>query len=118
VVYEKTIPYDGRVLGVLGDQFTIDIGKASFVRVGQKVTVRRPIRKRKHPLLKEIVGWDTKLIGTGRIFNVSEFQARAVIKNYESKTRLKSQDWVTISKATDKITRADPQSKYPNLEKI
>lgn len=26
-VYEKNIPYDGLVIGVLGDQFTVDVGK-------------------------------------------------------------------------------------------
>ena len=29
--YSKTIPYDGQVIGVLGDQFTVDIGKTSLV---------------------------------------------------------------------------------------
>ena len=59
-VFEKTIPYDGRVIGVLGDQFTIDIGKASKVFVGNEVRVIRPVDKKKHPLLNEVVEWQSE----------------------------------------------------------
>jgi len=101
-VYEKTIPYDGKVLTVVGNQFTVDIGKKSLVNIGNVITVKRPIAKKEHPLLKEIVEWESELLGKGEIFGVSDSQASGVIKNYYSNNRIKKGDWVRIDKDEDK----------------
>ncbi len=95
-LYEKTIPYDGLVIATLGNQLTIDIGKASRIRIGQEFKVKRPIRKRMHPLLKEIVEWETISLGMGKIFNVSEFQASGVIKVLHSEKKVNKGDWIQI----------------------
>ena len=114
-VYEKQIPYDGKVLGVLGDQFTIDIGKQSQVRIGQDFRVFRPIRKKKHPLLKEVVEWEYEPIAKGKIFNVSEAQAQGVVRVYESRKKLKKGDWVRIDKTTPKKIIDDKA--FPEIDK-
>jgi len=78
-VYEKTIPYEGRVKGILGDQFTIDIGRKSHVYNGSEITIVRAVSKKQHPLLKEVVDYETEKIAEAKIFDVSDNQAQAKI---------------------------------------
>jgi hypothetical protein len=111
-VYEKTIPYSGRVKGVLGDQFTIDIGRKSQVFNGGEIVIERPIGKRQHPLLKEVVDYETEKIGEAKIFDVNDFQAQAKATSYEGNKRLKIGDWVKVRsietrKAIEQVPFAD-----------
>lgn len=94
--YSKRIPYDGRVLGVLGDQFTIDVGKNYGVVSGAKVTVLRPLKKRRHPLLKEIVEWDSEKLADATVFHVTESQSQAKVNAYESNKRVEMGDWLIL----------------------
>ena len=98
--YEKQIPYDARVLGVLGQQFSIDLGKDSGIFTDYEVKIVRPMRRRRHPLLKEVVDWETKTIGTGRIVHVGESLSQVKIIRYEDKSLVQIDDWVIISKNT------------------
>lgn len=95
-VYEKTIPYNGRVKGVLGDQFTIDIGKKSQIFNGSEITIERPTSKRQHPLLKEVIDYQTEKIAEARVFDVGETQAQAKVVSYEGNKKLKIDDWVKV----------------------
>ena len=95
-VYEKTIPYDGRIKGVLGDQFTIDIGKKSLVFNGNEIVIERPVNKRRHPLLKEITDYETEKIAEAKVFDVSDTQAQARVTQYESNKKLRLEDWVKV----------------------
>ncbi len=113
-VYEKTIPYDGRIIGVLGNNFTIDIGQASKVYIGNNLKVRRPMAKKRHPLLEEVVEWESQALGVGQIVNVSEFQASANMKEYESRSRLQPGDWVIIEKKLAQDVKN--KIEYPELE--
>ncbi len=97
-VYEKTIPYDGRIIGVLGNQFTVDMGKDSGVRMIDNIEIVRPVKKRKHPLLKEIVDWDTKRIGQGRLFHITRSQSQGKLRVIEKRQFIKLNDWVRIRK--------------------
>lgn len=112
--YEKTIPYDGRVIGVLGNTFTVDIGQASKVFIGNNVTVRKPVKKKKHPLLEEVVEWEFEDLGKGQIVNVSEFQASGNMKEYITRQRLSPGDWVIMERklAQDVKNKVD----YPELQ--
>lgn len=95
-VYEKTIPYNGRVKGVLGDQFTIDIGKKSQIHNGSDIVIERPTTKRQHPLLKEVIDYQTEKIADARVFDVSDNQAQAKIISYEGNKKLRIEDWVKV----------------------
>lgn len=95
-IYEKTIPYNGRVKGVLGDQFTIDIGKKSQIFNGSEIVIERPTAKRQHPLLKEIIDYQTEKIAEARVFDVSETQAQARVTSYEGNKKLRIEDWVKV----------------------
>ena len=95
-VYEKTIPYNGRIKGVLGDQFTIDIGKKSSIYNGSEITIERPTGKRQHPLLKEIIDYQTEKIAEARVFDVSDTQAQAKVVSYEGNKKLKIEDWIKV----------------------
>ena len=95
-VYEKTIPYNGRVKGVLGDQFTIDIGKKSQIFNGSEIVIERPTAKRQHPLLKEIIDYQTEKIAEARVFDVGDNQAQAKVISYEGNKKLKIEDWVKV----------------------
>jgi hypothetical protein len=98
-LYETSIPYDGRVLGVLGDQVTIDFGKTYSVVIGQEFKVSRMRKSVKHPLLKKVVSWETISLGEGRIFNISKNQALGVIKVRTNKSGIVKGDWVQLEKA-------------------
>lgn len=111
--YEQIIPYDGQIIGVLGDQFTIDIGKASRVRIGDRFEVVRSIRKKKHPLLKEIVEWEQEKIAKGQIFNVSEFQGQGAVKTYVGQKKLRKGDWVKLIKS--KPSAVIPKERFPKI---
>lgn len=112
-VYERSIPYDGRVIGVLGNQFTIDIGKSYFVRVGDALNVIRPLSKKSHPLLQEVVEWETELLGNGKIINVSESQASAMMEDYRTRKKIGVGDWILFKRdeqpAVEKI-------QYPEVD--
>jgi hypothetical protein len=98
-VYEKSIPYNGRVIGVLGNQFTVDFGTVMGAFPDTEVIVYRPIRKRRHPLLKEIVDWETEKIGSGKVIHATKNQTQAQILQYDTKKRLRVEDWVVIKEA-------------------
>ncbi|MFN8370005.1 MAG: hypothetical protein U0T83_05210 [Bacteriovoracaceae bacterium] len=111
-VYEKTIPYQGEIIGILGEQFIVDIGKASHVRPGSKLVVKRALGKKRHPLLKEIVEWEMESIGEGKIVNISEFQANGQMTSYESKkVKIRIGDWVNVDLEDTKA-----KDGYPEVE--
>lgn len=98
VVYEKTIPYDGVISGVLGNQFTADVGTNRGVFQGNEVAVLRPLGKRNHPLLKEIVDWETEKLGEGKIIHSTENQSQGNILSYTTKKRMRVGDWVLLDR--------------------
>jgi hypothetical protein len=111
-VYEKTIPYNGRVKGVLGDQFTIDIGKKSQIYNGSDIVIERPTAKRQHPLLKEVIDYQTEKIAEARVFDVGDNQAQAKVISYEGNKKLKIEDWVRVRsvearKVTEQVAYGD-----------
>jgi hypothetical protein len=97
-VYEKTIPYDGIVVGILGSQFSIDIGKNRGLYPNTEIVVVRPMGKKKHPLLKEIVDWELERIASAKVVFSSIEQAQAKILKYDTKKRMKTGDWIVIKK--------------------
>jgi hypothetical protein len=113
-IYDKQIPYDGTLLGILGDQITVDIGKASGIGIGHDFFVLRSKSKKRHPLLKEIVEWEYDEIARGSIFNISEFQAQGLVKVYLTKSKLEKGDWIRISKkeSPNQISK----EKFPDIK--
>lgn len=101
-MYEKTIPYNGRIKGILGDQFTVDIGKRARLFNGSEITIERPTSKRQHPLLKEIIDYQTEKIAEAKIFDVGETQAQGRVTSYEGTKKLKLEDWVKVRSADGK----------------
>lgn len=95
-VYAKTIPYDAKINGILGEQITMDVGKGYPIQPGQKFHVKRLVAKKKHPLLKKIVDWDTEVLAEGSVFNVSDNQALGMVKVYKTDKKLQSGDWVRL----------------------
>lgn len=100
-LFSKEIPYDGKIVGILGDQFTIDMGNEIGLIEGSLVKIIRPIVKRKHPLLKRIVDWETKEIGSAKIFLSSDLSSQGKVYDYEPKQKLKIGDWVILDKKKD-----------------
>lgn len=99
-VYEKNIPYDARVLGVLGSQFTIDLGQVAGLYNGYEVQVVRPVKKQRHPLLKEVVDWKTLPVAKAKIFHVGQSQSQANVISYDRETLVQNDDWVLVTKNT------------------
>lgn len=102
-LYAKTIPYDAMVSGVLGDQVTLDVGKNFNIQSGRDFDVIRAIGKRKHPLLKKIVDWETRPIGEGAVFNSSDTQALGMMKDYSAERKVLTGDWVRFQKVKPKV---------------
>jgi hypothetical protein len=99
-LYEEFIPYEGKVLGVLGDQVTFSFPKSKTLKVGQPFKIKRLISKKPHPLLKKIVEWDSKVMAEGKIFSISRGQALGVIKTYNTEKKPRTGDWVKSGKYT------------------
>lgn len=95
-MYAKTIPYDAKINGILGDQLTLDVGKGYPIQVGQTFLVKRSINKKKHPLLGKIVDWDTEVLAEGKVFNISDNQALGMVKVYKADKKLAPGDWVRL----------------------
>lgn len=92
--YSKTIPYHARVLGVLGKQITLDMGKLSGIKIGHKFLVKRKTRKVNHPLLNKIITYEMDEIAEGEIVSLSDTQSIGIIKSLNEKKRLKTHDWI------------------------
>jgi hypothetical protein len=97
-IYEKNIPYDGRVVGVLGEQFTVDIGDHAGIYNDFEIKVVRPVSKKRHPLLKEVVDWRTMPVATAKIFHVGKSQTQAKVVSYDRETLVQPDDWVLVVK--------------------
>ncbi len=95
-MYSKMIPYDAKINGILGDQLTLDVGKGYPIHVGQTFVVKRPVKKKLHPLLKKIVDWETDVLAEGKVFNISENQALGMVKVYKADKKLEAGDWVRL----------------------
>ncbi len=95
-MYSKMIPYDAKINGILGEQITLDVGKGYPIQVGQQFLVKRPTAKKKHPLLKKIVDWETEVLAEGKVFNISDNQALGMVKVYKTDKKLAQGDWVRL----------------------
>jgi hypothetical protein len=100
-VYEKNIPYDAWITGVLGTQFTLDGGKLFGIGEGDLIEIYRPTSKKRHPLLKEIVDWETMKIGDGKVFFSSSHQSQGNVTEYETKKKTKLKDWIRVKRDKD-----------------
>ncbi len=114
-VYEKNIPYDGRVLGVLGTQFTVDLGQDQSLYEGYEINIVRPVRKKIHPLLKEIVDWKTMPVASAKIFHSGKSQSQARLVEYKRETLIQPEDWVIIDKTNANSKPIDEMS-YKNID--
>ena len=101
-LYEKQIPYDGLVTGVLGNQFSINVGTNRSIFEGNKLTIIRPLQKRQHPLLNEIIDWDTVKLGSGKVIHSTESISQGNILEYSSNKKLRIGDWVLLEKDKNK----------------
>jgi hypothetical protein len=95
-MYAKMIPYDAKINGILGDQITLDVGKGYPIQIGQQFVIKRPVAKKKHPLLKKIVDWETEILAEGKVFNISDNQALGMVKVYKADKKLAAGDWVRL----------------------
>jgi hypothetical protein len=99
-VYEKQIPYDGKVIGVLGNQFSINVGTNRSLFPGNDLLILRPLRKKRHPLLKEIVDWESEKLGEAKVIHSTETQSQANVTKYSTKRKLRVGDWVILDSAS------------------
>jgi hypothetical protein len=110
-MYSKMIPYDAKVTGILGEQITLDVGKGYPINVGQKFLIKRPLNKKKHPLLKKIVDWETEPLAEGMVFNISDNQALGMIKLYKRDKKLEKGDWVRLEDFKETLIKDENQEK-------
>lgn len=102
-MYAKMIPYDATVNGILGDQLTMEVGKDLPLRVGQKFIIKRLVSKKKHPLLKKVVDWNTVILAEGVVFNLSGTQALGIVKSYKVEQKLQNGDWVRFLDEVEEV---------------
>lgn len=106
-LYKNQIPYDGRIIGVLGTQFTTDIGKSLGAYPKGRIKIIRPIRRKKHPLLKEIVDFETREIAQATIFHVNDGQSVGNVKVFMEKAQVQVGDWVVLDKQDQSMIKTD-----------
>ena len=94
--YQQSIPYHGLVVDVFGNTFTTDIGSDSELYAGSEVTILRPGKKKRHPLLKEVVEYESIPVGEGKISRVTSNQGEGSVITYEAPHTLKLGDWIRI----------------------
>lgn len=112
-LYETTLPYDGRILGVLGDQINFTFPRNKKVAIGQEFKVKRLVRKKRHPLLKKVVEWESEVIAKGKIINLSRGQGLGMIKVYTVDKKLQRGQWIRLEKINPKRVLDDKNfSKY------
>lgn len=114
-LYETNIPYDGQVIGVLGDQVTFSLPEHKRYGLGQEFKVKRFIKKTTHKLLKTVVEWDAMVIARGKIFNISKDQALGVIKVYTKDKKIKAGDWIKLDKFSS--NQVVDSNKFPDANK-
>lgn len=102
-MYSKMIPYDATVNGILGDQLTMEVGKDQPLKVGQKFLVKRLVSKKKHPLLKKVVDWNTVILAEGVVFNLSGTQALGIVKSYRVDQKLQNGDWIRFLDEVEEV---------------
>ena len=96
--YGRIIPYQGRIKGILGDQFSVDVGKLSGSFAGAKVVIKRPLKKKKHPLFKKVVEWETQTIARGKIIRAKRTHSQGKIEFYEGRKQIRLNDWAVLEK--------------------
>lgn len=99
--YAKKIPYDGRVQGVLGDQFTFDVGLNRNVYQGQRLRVSKLRDYKKHPLLHEIVEWDFIEIAEAEVIQVAEKQSQARVLKYRGDDKVHPRNWIHLQRPSE-----------------
>lgn len=92
--YSEIIPYDGKIYGVLGNQITFSKVEKQKLSIGQKFQIRRFSRKRKHPLLKKIVDWESVEVGSGKVVNSNAGQAIGQVLEYSNNLKARTDDWI------------------------
>ncbi len=110
-MYSKMIPYDAKILGVLGDQITMDVGKGYPMTIGQGLVVKRLQNIKRHPLLKKVVDWDSTILAEGKIFNISDNQALASLHSYRGEKRVLPGDWVRLIQPESDVIVELPKNK-------
>jgi hypothetical protein len=113
-LYQKNIPYDGKVIGVLGEQITFDIGRDDKISIGNDFQIKRLKQKKRHPLLKKVVEWETSRVAQGSIFSVSDKQALGQVKLYYGEEKIRSNDWVIVDRTKkpfdDELTKSEKKA--------
>jgi hypothetical protein len=99
-LYEESIPYDGQVIGVLGDQLTFKIAGNKKKGIGQNFKIKRYRNKTRHKLLNTVVEWDFDELAEGKVFNKDSKQALGIIKIYNSNKKVRPGDWIKLEKMT------------------
>jgi len=94
--YRKRLPYDGTLVAILGDQFTLKIGQEYGVRPGMEVEIYRSTGMEKHPLLKEVVGWPKKLVGRAKILAVADESSQGQMLQYQEGQKIQLGDWALL----------------------
>ena len=94
--YDGSIPFDARVIGVLGNQVTLDMGENAGIFSDDQIQILRIKRKKKHPLFKEIVDWETENIAHANVFHSNINQAQAKVQKYLGSKKTKVGDWVIL----------------------
>lgn len=116
-MYSKMIPYDAKVNGILGEQLNLDVGKGYPIYEGQRFLVKRLVGKKKHPLLKKVVDWETDVLAEGIITSISDNQALGMIKSYKHEKKVMAGDWVRLEEIKEDITVGKVEDDVKN-EKI
>ena len=110
--YQRGIPYDGRIIEILGNQFIIDFGKTKGLISQIPIEISRLKKKKKHPLFKQIIGWEKEELAEGVIVHSNKKQTLGSVRKYYNSKHIKIGDWVTLKKNFSRFFSPPWNKKY------
>lgn len=107
-LYEKTIPYDGRITEISKKYFIIELGKSLRVDIKDDVgleskiniVVERQIREKKNSDFKDEIEFEFEKIADAKIIESADHRAHAVITKPILNKEIQVGDWIRANAST------------------
>ncbi len=109
--YSSYIPYNGRIIDIKGEEFSIDAGDMLSLNRGKEVNIYRVLEKSSHPLFNKVIDWKKEKIARGKITNSDKRYSQAKVTHYFSNKKIKNGDWIKLDKSSESTLEAKKYKK-------
>lgn len=117
--FQAFIPYDGKILEVLGNSVNIKFPTTMRISEGTEFIIKRLIEKKEHRFLKTVVSYETETIASGEIIKSKPGMSVGRLKVYTKKNPIMVNDWVLFErKKIEENNEVNEGAKYKNFGSI